>query len=134
MCCNFQSHPTITNSTFCSISVYSKYILFCFSYTLRGKIFSENGKSCKLSFELEVCLINSAHSTKGTENSTHNATPTEGKRPADSVRTIVGVRRKRLTGDAWCYKKVCEEILTLTSSRSNPDDVEEVCEAKRVKV
>ncbi|KAI5703787.1 hypothetical protein M8J75_016247 [Diaphorina citri] len=103
-------------------------------YTLRGKIFSENGKSCKLSFELEVCLINSAHSTKGTENSTHNATPTEGKRPADSVRTIVGVRRKRLTGDAWCYKKVCEEILTLTSSRSNPDDVEELCEAKRVKV
>lgn len=115
-----------------------------FSYTLRGKIFSENGKSCKLSFELEVCLINSSSSTSDSKsNPNHpksnpaksNEEPEEMKSNLTSsrpVRTIVGVRRKRLTGDAWCYKKVCEEILTLTSSRSNPDD--QPCEAKRIKL
>lgn len=113
-------------------------------YTLRGKIFSENGKSCKLSFELEVCLINSSSSTRDSKsNPKHpksnpaksNEEPEEMKSNLTSsrpVRTIVGVRRKRLTGDAWCYKKVCEEILTLTSSRSNPDD--QPCEAKRIKL
>lgn len=29
---------------------------------------------------------------------------------------IVGIRRKRLKGDSWFYKKVCEEVLTLTAT------------------
>uniref|UniRef100_A0A8D8QR94 non-specific serine/threonine protein kinase n=2 Tax=Cacopsylla melanoneura TaxID=428564 RepID=A0A8D8QR94_9HEMI len=112
-------------------------------YTLRGKMFSDNGKSCKLSFELEVCLIKSSYNKpSGTTDSTESnagvdkPVPNSGEPGVVSpsflspelLRPIVGVRRKRLTGDAWCYKKVCEEILTLTSSR------EEVCQAKRVKV
>lgn len=28
----------------------------------------------------------------------------------------VGIRRKRLKGDSWCYKKVCEEVLALTAA------------------
>ncbi|CAH1124901.1 unnamed protein product [Ceutorhynchus assimilis] len=27
---------------------------------------------------------------------------------------FVGIRRKRLKGDSWCYKKVCEQVLALT--------------------
>lgn len=44
----------------------------------------------KLSFELEVCRV--AHLD------------------------VVGIRRKRLKGDAWIYKRVCEEVLRLTQS------------------
>ncbi|CAG0893684.1 unnamed protein product [Darwinula stevensoni] len=29
---------------------------------------------------------------------------------------VVGIKRKRLNGDAWCYKKVCEQVLALTGS------------------
>ncbi|XP_011163522.1 maternal embryonic leucine zipper kinase isoform X2 [Solenopsis invicta] len=45
------------------------------------------------SFELEVCLLE---------------IDPNGKR-------LVGIRRKRLKGDAWVYKRVCEEILALTA-------------------
>ncbi|KFM82499.1 Maternal embryonic leucine zipper kinase, partial [Stegodyphus mimosarum] len=55
-------------------------------YILRGKIC--NGKKIQLRFELEVCQL-----------------------PKHQL--AVGVRRKRLEGDAWYYKKVCEEILRL---------------------
>lgn len=71
-------------------------------FTLRGKIehygadsedrVLRSGGSCKLSFELEVCLV-----------------ATGGSAP------VVGVRRKRLKGDAWCYKRVCEEVLALAA-------------------
>uniref|UniRef100_A0A1B6E9A5 non-specific serine/threonine protein kinase n=1 Tax=Clastoptera arizonana TaxID=38151 RepID=A0A1B6E9A5_9HEMI len=67
-------------------------------YTLRGK-FEPNvnyligtAKPCKLSFELEVCLI-----------------PCSG----DNSAFLVGIRRKRLKGDAWCYKRICEEVLNM---------------------
>lgn len=30
--------------------------------------------------------------------------------------TLVGIRRKRLKGDSWCYKKVCEQVLALTAT------------------
>ncbi|QQP38113.1 Non-specific serine/threonine protein kinase, partial [Caligus rogercresseyi] len=43
----------------------------------------------KLSFELEVCRIPNLN--------------------------VIGIRRKRLKGDAWCYKKVCEEVLRLAA-------------------
>ena len=45
------------------------------------------------SFELEVCLL------KGISD----------------VKPLVGIRRKRLKGDAWVYKRVCEEVLALTA-------------------
>lgn len=49
----------------------------------------------KLSFELEVCRVPRLD--------------------------VVGIRRKRLKGDAWIYKRVCEEVLRLAQgSTSNP--------------
>lgn len=45
------------------------------------------------SFELEVCLLEIDPNSK----------------------RLVGIRRKRLKGDAWVYKRVCEEILALTA-------------------
>jgi len=57
-------------------------------YILRGKIKDSSGYA-KLSFELEVCRIPNLN--------------------------VIGIRRKRLKGDAWCYKKVCEEVLRLAA-------------------
>ncbi|XP_011875951.1 PREDICTED: maternal embryonic leucine zipper kinase-like isoform X2 [Vollenhovia emeryi] len=51
------------------------------------------------SFELEVCFLEIGPS---------------GKR-------LVGIRRKRLKGDAWVYKRVCEEILALTAEDISTD-------------
>ncbi|KAK0097232.1 hypothetical protein PV326_002815 [Microctonus aethiopoides] len=48
-------------------------------------------KSC--SFELEVCLLDGISNDK----------------------PLVGIRRKRLKGDAWVYKRVCEEVLALAA-------------------
>ncbi|XP_046492633.1 maternal embryonic leucine zipper kinase [Neodiprion pinetum] len=45
------------------------------------------------SFELEVCLVDGLSDAK----------------------PLVGIRRKRLKGDAWVYKRVCEEVLALAS-------------------
>uniref|UniRef100_A0A1B6KVM3 non-specific serine/threonine protein kinase n=1 Tax=Graphocephala atropunctata TaxID=36148 RepID=A0A1B6KVM3_9HEMI len=64
----------------------------CKGYSVRGKLQAAGGKVCKLSFELEVCLI-----------------PTS----ANSCGSVVGIRRKRLKGDAWSYKRVCEDILNM---------------------
>ncbi|XP_058801587.1 maternal embryonic leucine zipper kinase-like [Phymastichus coffea] len=50
------------------------------------------------SFELEVCLIKNT-----------------------AEKPIVGIRRKRLQGDAWMYKQVCEEILAL-AAKQLPDE------------
>ena len=60
---------------------------------------TESGKnlSSKLSFELEVCLIPVAPG-------------------CPSQQSMVGILRKRLTGDTWCYKKVCEEVLALAAA------------------
>ncbi|CAL7934142.1 unnamed protein product [Xylocopa violacea] len=44
------------------------------------------------SFELEVCLLEGVSNNK-----------------------LVGIRRKRLKGDAWVYKRVCEEVLALAA-------------------
>lgn len=57
-------------------------------YILRGKFRDATGFA-KLSFELEVCKIPNLN--------------------------VIGIRRKRLKGDAWCYKKVCEEVLRLAA-------------------
>jgi maternal embryonic leucine zipper kinase len=58
-------------------------------YILRGKITDPSGLA-KLSFELEVVRIPNLN--------------------------VVGIRRKRLKGDAWCYKRVCEEVLRMTAA------------------
>lgn len=63
------------------------WLLLFYRYTLRGRI--TEGVRAKLSFELEVCLIPRVN--------------------------MVGIRRKRLKGDAWCYKRVCEEVLRMAS-------------------
>ncbi|XP_064457770.1 maternal embryonic leucine zipper kinase-like [Ornithodoros turicata] len=55
-------------------------------YTLRGKIRDEWGH-VRLTFDLEVVHV-----------------PHPG---------LLGIRRKRLTGDAWQYKRVCEEVLRI---------------------
>lgn len=36
----------------------------------------------------------------------------------DKNYTCVGIRRKRLKGDSWCYKKVCEEVLAFNTKKS----------------
>lgn len=64
-----------------------------FRYSVRGKI-ETLGRSCKLSFELEVCLIPTSANASG---------------------SVVGIRRKRLKGDAWCYKKICEDVLKMAN-------------------
>lgn len=53
-----------------------------------------------MSFELEVCLIQTC------APNTRNPPP-----------PLVGIRRKRLKGDAWCYKRVCEEVLALAQQQ-----------------
>ncbi|CAB4021636.1 maternal embryonic leucine zipper kinase-like [Paramuricea clavata] len=53
-------------------------------YTIRCKTVDERGKIV-LDFELEVCEIPRLE--------------------------LIGIRRKRLKGDTWAYKKICEEIL-----------------------
>ena len=44
------------------------------------------------SFELEICLLEGISNDK-----------------------LVGIRRKRLKGNAWVYKRVCEEVLALAA-------------------
>ncbi|KAG7213452.1 hypothetical protein KM043_002724 [Ampulex compressa] len=51
------------------------------------------------SFELEVCLL------EGVTN----------------AKPLVGIRRKRLKGDAWVYKRVCEEVLALAAEDSSTE-------------
>ncbi|XP_026472022.1 uncharacterized protein LOC113376328 [Ctenocephalides felis] len=58
--------------------------------------------NCYCSFELEVCLLDTAALGGGDSR--------------------VLVRRKRLKGDAWCYKKVCEEVLRITSTEFLDDE------------
>jgi hypothetical protein len=62
--------------------------LLCFSFLLKGKIRDDAG-NLKLSFELEVCWVG----------------PTK----------VIGIRRKRLRGDVWAYKRVCEEVLGMAA-------------------
>ncbi|XP_073252861.1 maternal embryonic leucine zipper kinase-like [Porites lutea] len=54
-------------------------------YALRCKSIDERGKVI-LEFEMEVCLIPKME--------------------------MIGIRRKRMKGDTWAYKKICEELLS----------------------
>lgn len=64
-------------------------------FVLRGKLKSDanNKEKLKLSFELEICLV-----------------PSMNKENVP----VVAIKRKRLKGDSWMYKKICEEILNFT--------------------
>jgi maternal embryonic leucine zipper kinase len=63
-----------------------------------GQKTSAKVSNWKLSFELEVCLI-----------------PIAAGCSSSQQQPVVGILRKRLTGDTWCYKKVCEEVLALAA-------------------
>lgn len=90
------------------------------------------------SFELEICYIPSIgfSSHNGTPS---KSTPKSGSLPRKRSRgqklncnkelielgsnsevsarsACIGIRRKRLKGDSWCYKKVCEQVLALTAT------------------
>lgn len=64
-------------------------------FVLRGKLKSDaaDKEKLKLSFELEICLV-----------------PPMNKENVP----VVAIKRKRLKGDSWMYKKICEEILNFT--------------------
>lgn len=64
-------------------------------FVLRGKLKSDaaDKEKLKLSFELEICLVPSMN--------------------MENV-PVVAIKRKRLKGDSWMYKKICEEILNFT--------------------
>ncbi|XP_050311659.1 maternal embryonic leucine zipper kinase-like [Anthonomus grandis grandis] len=77
------------------------------------------------SFELEICYLPHL----GTVVPDRTLTPTKsilkqgifnqetGQNEAISElrgKSYVGIKRKRLKGDSWCYKKVCEQVLALT--------------------
>lgn len=112
--------------------------MYCFRYTLRGKFHPSAGQNnTECSFELEICYILSVqHLEKnGLDFQTPTKFPKKGQQntttPKDNdnvpngtkVSTensfnpyIVGIRRKRLKGDSWFYKKVCEEVLSITTT------------------
>ncbi|XP_074027901.1 maternal embryonic leucine zipper kinase isoform X2 [Leptinotarsa decemlineata] len=110
-------------------------------FTLRGKLDAnviQNLGAC--SFELEICYIPNL----GPPLPKFSNTPTKsilkkgplnfdspvqksllvGDNKGDKCdvskngppSAVIGIRRKRLKGDAWCYKKVCEEVLALTAN------------------
>ena len=65
-----------------------------FSYTVRCQKHDDFGKVV-LDFQLEVCHL-------------------VGRPPVDATGSgteVYGVRHKRLKGDAFVYKRMCEEIL-----------------------
>lgn len=66
-------------------------------FVLRGKLKSDvaDKEKLKLSFELEICLV-----------------PSMNKENVP----VVAIKRKRLKGDSWMYKKICEEILNFTGT------------------
>ena len=97
----------------------NKYDIFRF--VLKGKLkkLSTDNKNKKdedkLSFELEVCWIPSVSSSI-TKNMT------KFKKDDCLKEAVVGIRRKRLHGDAWIYKNVCEEVLALAAPQKKTID------------
>ncbi|KAH0552300.1 maternal embryonic leucine zipper kinase-like [Cotesia glomerata] len=71
------------------------------------RAFGNQRKIC--SFELEVCLLDGF---------------------STNDKPVVGIRRKRLKGDAWVYKRVCEEILALAAEDVKTTDQDSVESAK----
>lgn len=85
---------------------------------MRGKLSQKpndkrtsKNSTCKLSFELEVCWLPCPSSvrkkTRGMSAAAKSADLLQG--------AVVGIRRKRLRGDAWIYKNICEEVLAVAA-------------------
>ncbi|KAB0791956.1 hypothetical protein PPYR_13917 [Photinus pyralis] len=99
-------------------------------FCLRGKV--EPNATRRLngcSFELEICYLpcldlhpkvpsggESTPTKSILKNSNYSPGPRRTLFPVVRLPTAtVGIRRKRLKGDSWCYKTVMEEILALTA-------------------
>jgi hypothetical protein len=97
------------------------------------------------SFELEICYLpcmgpvtsrsqscdtpprsilknGPLHFNTPTGGSSSGATPSSSVKKKDKKVELsnkhfafVGIKRKRLKGDSWCYKRVCEEVLAVTT-------------------
>lgn len=104
-------------------------LIIIISFRLRGKMepTSLSGfGGC--SFELEICYLPDLNPPQIDKTPTKSIlknsalkynTPVQYKKThhdKNSCTAKVGIRRKRLKGNSWCYKKVCEEVLALTSS------------------
>lgn len=79
--------------------------------------------SVACSFELEICYLPNFGIPTPTKSILKNGplnaqSPSAGqkKKDVEIVEAFVGIRRKRLKGDSWCYKKVCEQVLALTAT------------------
>lgn len=94
------------------------------------------------SFELEICYLPMMGATPSRKGSTPTKTASDnyakdengdgtpsripilkrteaantGEFVVQKLPNRVGIRRKRLKGDSWCYKKVCEQVLALTAT------------------
>lgn len=84
-------------------------------FTLRGKMEPDRHLGNGCSFELEICFL---------PQMVLNITPIKQKQShlESNVQNHVGIRRKRLKGDSWCYKKVCEQVLGLTATGFRPTE------------
>ncbi|GJQ79329.1 hypothetical protein Trydic_g16194 [Trypoxylus dichotomus] len=95
-------------------------------FRLRGKL--EPNSTSQLggcSFELEICYLpnvtlqeNMTPTKSILKDGAFKFSPMSNKHAEfgrNPYVAKVGIRRKRLKGDSWCYKKVCEEVLALTS-------------------
>ncbi|KAL1516515.1 hypothetical protein ABEB36_000423 [Hypothenemus hampei] len=84
-------------------------------FALKGSMDSSRLGGC--SFELEICYLPSNFMAK------------QQRKPIgeneDKLENFIGIRRKRLKGDSWCYKKVCEQVLALTSTGFTQKNVRE---------
>ncbi|KAF5290616.1 hypothetical protein FQR65_LT01906 [Abscondita terminalis] len=82
-------------------------------FRLRGKV-EPNHQLDGCSFELEICYLPCMDLT----SYNNNETPTKNKFHSNPIVLLpsasVGIQRKRLKGDSWCYKTVLEEVLALT--------------------
>ncbi|KAF5281009.1 hypothetical protein FQA39_LY05214 [Lamprigera yunnana] len=92
-------------------------------FFLRGKV-ATNDRLEGCSFELEVCYLPSFTLSQNNNNEiplktlkNTNRSPNLSLLPIVRLpAATVGIRRKRLKGDSWCYKTVLEEVLGLTAN------------------
>lgn len=77
------------------------------------------------SFELEICFVPSIGPPQNSSEAVitpnksilkNGIINSDGVKESTFIRSAcVGIRRKRLKGDAWCYRNVCEQVLALTA-------------------
>ncbi|XP_044269676.1 maternal embryonic leucine zipper kinase-like [Tribolium madens] len=114
-------------------------------FTLRGKVEANVLHPCNgCSFELEICylpplgvitsrsqscdtpprsILKNGPMSFGTPTSVGASVTTPSSYKKNKKLEVgkerhfgfIGIKRKRLKGDSWCYKKVCEEVLAVTT-------------------